>query len=93
MKRAKRGKSTAIVADGRKRALAAAGPELAARRVAIRAAIKEKYSARLQQAGFLGGLWLKVCMRWEVFRAMRRAREKAAPRGALYATTPAGKKL
>lgn len=92
MKRAKRRKSTAIVADGRERARAAAGPELAARRVAIRAAIEEKYAAQLQQAGFLRGLWLEVCMHWEIFREMRRAREKAAPRGALYATTTAGKK-
>ena len=59
------------------------GRELAARRVAIRAAIEEKYAAQLQQAGFLRGLWLEVCMHWEIFREMRRAREKAARGGRL----------
>ena len=86
MKRTKRSESAAIVADGQARALAAAAPELAARRGAIKAAIEEKYAAELQRGGTLRRLWLRFCMHREIRREMRRARERTAPRGALYAT-------
>jgi hypothetical protein len=88
MKRAKPRESTAIVADGRERALAAAAEELAARRVSVKAAVAEKYAPELQRAGAFRCFWLEIRMQWEIQREMRRARDKVAPRRGLYAATP-----
>lgn len=91
MDRGNQGKSLPIVADGRQRALAGASEQLASRRAAVEAATGLKYAARMQQAGIIGRLWLRLRMRWEVRRQMSREIEKIAPSGGLYSVSDKGR--
>jgi hypothetical protein len=76
-----------FVADGRDRAVMGARLTLRERREMVDAAMSEQFAPRLARAGLIRRIWLRLRLRFEVCRQMRREKEKIAPSAALYLAT------
>lgn len=72
---------SAVVADGRERAIAAHVATFVQR-------VERRYAAQLASAGFLGRQLFRAKLRWKIRRRIARRAQRIAPRDALYLAQP-----
>ena len=76
---------SAVVADGQRRALIGLVEE---RRPQIEAEVKEKYASLMQNSGVFRRFIIRVQIKWEITRRLRREIKAKTPNDALYVVKP-----
>ena len=73
-----------FVSDGQERALKGAQEYLIKRRAEITARVEASYASKMESAGILHRVWLRIRMNREIRVEMKDEMENAAPADALY---------